>query len=119
MIDTIPLYLDEDAQRASLVRALRARKIDVLTANEAGQVGVSDDRQLAFSTAQERVIFTFNRGDFVQLHTSFLHQNRTHSGIIVSDQLEIGVIIRRLLKLLDSRSSADMRNWLEFLSNWR
>jgi len=53
------------------------------------------------------------------IHTEFLHQNRTHSGIIVSDQLEIGVVIRRLLKLLDARSTEDMRNWLEFLSNWR
>lgn len=119
MTDTIPLYLDEDAQRTSLVRALRARKVDVLTANEAGQVGVSDDEQLAFAAAQERVIFTFNRGDFLQLHTAYLQQNRIHSGIVVSNQLEIGVIIRRLQKLLDSRSAEGMRNWLEFLSNWR
>ena len=118
-MDTIPLYLDEDAQRASLVRALRARHIDVLTANEAGMIGVSDAAQLAFSTAQERTIFTFNRGDFVQLHTASLHQSRTHAGIIVSNQLEIGVITLRLLKLLDTRTSADMRDWLEFLSNWR
>ena len=31
MADPIHLYLDEDAQRTSLVRALRARQIDVLT----------------------------------------------------------------------------------------
>jgi hypothetical protein len=61
----------------------------------------------------------FNRGDFVQLHTDYLEKNLTHSGIIVSDQLEIGVVIRRLLKLLDGRSAGDMHNWLEFLSNWR
>ena len=30
-----------------------------------------------------------------------------------------GVVLRRLLKLLDARDSAEMRNWLEFLSNWR
>ena len=88
-------------------------------ANEAEKVGLSDAAQLAFAISQNRAIFTFNRGDFVQLHTEFLHQNRTHSGIIVSDQLEIGVVIRRLLKLLDARSTEDMRNWLEFLSNWR
>jgi hypothetical protein len=69
MADPIRLYLDEDAQRTSLVRALRARQIDVLTANEAGQVGLSDADQLAFAISQNRTIFTFNRGDFVQLHT--------------------------------------------------
>jgi hypothetical protein len=107
MADPIHLYLDEDAQRTSLVRALRARQIDVLTANEAEKVGLSDAAQLAFAISQNRAIFTFNRGDFVQLHTEFLHQNRTHSGIIVSDQLEIGVVIRRLLKLLDARLLLD------------
>jgi hypothetical protein len=119
MADPIRLYLDEDAQRTSLLRALRARQIDVLTANEAKQVGLSDADQLAFAVAQNRTVFTFNRGDFVQLHTEYLHQSLTHSGIIVSDQLEIGVVIRRLLKLLDGRSATDMQNWLEFLSNWR
>jgi hypothetical protein len=38
MAEPIRLYLDEDAQRTSLVRALRARRIDVLTANEVSVV---------------------------------------------------------------------------------
>ena len=108
MADTIPLYLDEDAQRTTILRALRARGI-----------GVSDATQLAFAVDQYRTIFTFNRGDFVQLHTEYIRQHRTHAGIIVSDQLETGLIIRRLLKLLHARSATDMHNWLEFLSNWR
>lgn len=119
MADPIRLYLDEDAQRTSLIRALRARQIDVLTASEAEQIGMPDATQLAFAVSQNRTIFTFNRGDFVQLHTEYLENNLTHSGIIVSDQLEIGVVIRRLLKLIDGRSAGDMYNWLEFLSNWR
>ncbi len=119
MAESTRLYLDEDAQRTALVSALRARQIDVLTANEADQIGISDADQLAFATAQNRTIFTFNRGDFVKLHTEYLNQNRFHSGIIVSDQLEIGTITRRLLKLIDARTAEDMYNWLEFLSNWR
>ncbi len=119
MADLIRLYLDEDAQRTSLVRALRARQIDVLTANESKMVGVSDTEQLAFVASKNRVMFTFNRGDFVQLHMEYLNSGRSHAGIIVSDQLEIGVIIRRLLRLLDARSAEQMQDWLEFLSNWR
>ncbi len=119
MADPIRLYLDEDAQRASLVRALRARSIDVLTANEAGKIGVSDAEQLAFAVSQNRTVFTFNRGDFAKLHAEYLQRRQAHSGIIVSDQLEISVVIRRLLRLLDGRSAEDMRDWLEFLSNWR
>ncbi len=119
MADPIALYLDEDAQRTSLVRALRARQIDVLTANEAGLVGVPDGEQLVFAAAHNRTIFTFNRGDFVRLHTEYLRDGRDHAGIIVSDQLEVGLVIRRLLKLLDARSAKQMKNWLEFLGNWR
>jgi hypothetical protein len=47
MADPIRLYLDEDAQRTSLIRALRARQIDVLTASEAEQIGMPDANQLA------------------------------------------------------------------------
>ena len=119
MADRISLYLDEDAQRHSLVRALHARQIGVLTANEAGLVGVSDADQLAFAAAHGRTIFTFNRGDFVQLHVEYLRDGRTHAGIIVSDQLEIGLVTRRLLKLIDARSPQQMQNWLEFLGNWK
>ncbi|HID50723.1 MAG TPA: hypothetical protein EYP41_01635 [Anaerolineae bacterium] len=119
MSESIRLYLDEDAQRTALVRALRARQFDVLTANEAGQVGVTDAEQLSYAAWQRHTIFTFNRGDFIQLHTKYMQQNQSHAGIIVSDQLEIGVITRRLLRLLDNRSGEDMQNWLEFLSNWR
>lgn len=119
MTEPIRIYLDEDAQRTALVRALRARQFDVLTANEAEMIGVPDAAQLAFAAAQNRVIFTFNRGDFLQLHTEYLQGGHRHAGIVVSDQLEIGVVIRRLLKLLDARSAKQMHNWLEFLGNWR
>ena len=119
MADQIRLYLDEDAQRTTLVRALRARQVDVLTATEAGTIGISDAEQLEFAVARNRAVFTFNRGDFAKLHTEYLQRGQDHSGIIVSDQLEIGIVIRRLLRLLDARSAVDMRNWLEFLSNWR
>ena len=42
MVDRIRLYLDEDAQRTTLIRALRARQVDVLTASEAGTIGMVD-----------------------------------------------------------------------------
>ncbi len=45
--------------------------------------------------------------------------NPQHSGIIVSDQLEIGVVVRRLLRLINARTAQDMVNRLEFLGDWR
>ncbi len=119
MSDHIKLYLDEDTISRSLVKALRARHVDVLTAQEAGQMGVPDEAQLDYATSLGRVVFTFNTRDFVQLHNHCLVQGREHTGIIVSNQLQVGVILRHLLRLLDARTASDMQNWLEFLSDWR
>ncbi|MEM9777755.1 MAG: DUF5615 family PIN-like protein [Chloroflexota bacterium] len=119
MSQQIKLYLDEDAQRTGLIQALRARQIDVLTISEAGHIGKPDEFQLAFTAENNRVIFTFNRGDFFQLHTKWLGEGKNHSGIIVSDQLSTGVVMRRLLKLIDEKPAGEMQNWLEFLSNWQ
>lgn len=119
MSNRIKLYLDEDTINRKLIQALRARNIDVLTAQEAGNMGVPDSFQLAFAQSEQRTIFTFNIRDFVQLHKQCLARQEDHTGIIVSNQLPIGVLLRRLLKLLDGRSSEEMQNWLEFLSDWK
>lgn len=119
MNERIKLYLDEDAQRTDLIQALRARQVDVLTVSEADMFGEVDDKQLLYARQQGRVIFTFNRGDFVSLHTKWLAGGQHHSGIIVSDQLEVGILLRRLLRLVDAKSADDLHDWLEFLSNWR
>jgi hypothetical protein len=116
---SVRLYLDEDAISRSLIRALRARGVDVLTAQEAEQIGVSDEEQLAYATAQGRTLFTYNTRDFAVLHAEYASHQQTHAGIIVSDQLQVGLIVRRLLKLIDARSAEDMENWLEFLGRWR
>lgn len=118
MSERITLYLDEDAQRTDLIQALRARQIDVVTVSEADLLGQPDDVHLRYATKQGRVIFTFNRGDFFRLHTEWLSGDQHHSGIIVSDQLGTGVVMRRLLRLIHTKSASDMHDWFEFLSNW-
>jgi predicted nuclease of predicted toxin-antitoxin system len=117
--EPIKLYLDEDTISRALIRALRARGVDIVTTQEAELMGVPDDEQLAYATAQGRVIFTFNTRDYAVLHTEYLLKQQTHAGIIVSDQVQVGLLVRRLLKLLDAKSAEEMQNWLEFLSSWR
>lgn len=119
MAAPIKLYLDEDAISRTFIRALRARGVDVLTAREAGHLGISDEAQLRFAIAEGRTLFTFNTRDFAIIHTKYLSQQQSHTGIIVSDQVQVGLILKRLLKLLDAKSAEDMHDWLEFLSNWR
>jgi predicted flavoprotein YhiN len=119
MAEPVKLYLDEDTISRALIRALRARGVDVLTAQEAEQMARSDREQLAYATSQGRTLFTFNTRDYVVLHTDYMSLGSTHAGIIVSNQVHVGLIVRRLMKLLDAKSTSDMENSLEFLSNWR
>jgi hypothetical protein len=118
-VPDIKLYLDEDTINRALIKALRSRNIDILTAREADLIQFADERHLEYATSLDRTVFTFNARDFSRLHTEYLASGRHHAGIIISAQLPVGVILRRLLRLLNARSDADMRDWLEYLGNWR
>jgi hypothetical protein len=43
----------------------------------------------------------------------------SHEGIILSDQLSVGLVLRRLMRLHLSLTSDDMKNRLEYLSFWK
>jgi predicted nuclease of predicted toxin-antitoxin system len=74
------LYTNENF-RKRIVEILRDLGHDVLTSFEAENANLSipDDKVLDFAHENNRIILTFNRKDFIQLH----NQNQTHSGIIV------------------------------------
>lgn len=117
---TIRLYFDEDSMRHALVHALRSRGMDVTTASEQGMIDRADAEHLDYATRQGRILFSYNRGDFFQLHSSYLAQGKTHAGIILANQQQysIGDSMRRILRLSASRSAVDMKNQIEFLSAW-
>jgi len=115
----IRLLIDEDAMDRRLVAALRARGIDVITVGELSTTGLSDEEQLAIATEQQRVFYTFNVGDFCQLHNLYMIEGQTHSGIIVSSQdYSVGEQMRRVLKLMAIKSAKQMENQLIFLSSY-
>jgi predicted nuclease of predicted toxin-antitoxin system len=116
----IRLYFDEDSMRRSLVRALRARGVDVITALEAGMIEREDAEHLDYATEQGRVLCTFNVGDFYRLHSEYVAQGKPHAGIILMRQqyYSVGEQMRRLLKLMASKSAEEMKDWVEFLSAW-
>jgi hypothetical protein len=74
------LYTNENF-RKRVVEILRDLGHDVLTSFEAENANLSipDDKVLGFAHENNRIVLTFNRKDFIQLH----NQNPTHSGIIV------------------------------------
>jgi len=106
--------------RRALVRELRARGVDVLTALEAGMIERNDSEHLRYATAQGRVLYSFNIRDFYRLHTTCLREERSHAGIILVQQqgYSLGEQLRRLLKLTAAKSAEEMKNQVEFLSAW-
>ena len=116
----IGLYCDEDSMDRALVRALRARGVDVVTALEVGLIEKSDAEHLEFATAQGRALYSFNVADFYRLHTLYLKQGDHHAGMVLSRQQEysVGDQMRRLLRIIAEVPPAGMRDRVIFLSAW-
>jgi hypothetical protein len=115
-----PLHLDEDSVNRALIRALEARGVDVTNAIDAGQAGTADAEQLEHATATGRVLFTYNVGDFFDLHTRLLQDGKSHGGLILAPQqrYSVGEQMRRILRIRQERTSEQMRARAEFLSSW-
>ena len=114
----ISFYLDEHIQ-AALGEALRARGVDILTTQEAGNIGIEDVEQLLFATQDNRCLLSYNKRHYAKIHSAWISLAKPHTGIILSDQLSVGVVLRRLMRLYFSLTPDDMRNRLEYLSLWK
>ncbi len=115
-----PLYFDEDSTDWRRINTLRTKGIDVISTLEANMVGRADEEQLDFATANNRVLCSFNIRDFYRIHSEFINRGKDHAGIILvrQQQFSVGEYVRRIQILLEQRSSAEMKNQIEFLSGW-
>ena len=75
---SLRLLVDEDTQDARLVSALRQQGHDILTVNEAGLQGQTDNVVLASAFQERRIVLTMNCRDFLELHEA----TNAHTGII-------------------------------------
>jgi len=114
----VKFYLDEDVP-LSFSEALKTRGVDVLSTQQAGNKGLADLEQLLFAVEHKRVMITHNKKDFMLLHKNFIEMKKQHQGIILTDQLPVGVLLKRVMKLWFTVDSDEMINRLEFLSTWR
>lgn len=105
----IKFYTDEQIH-PRVAKALRQSGIDVLTAQQAGMLGVDDEGHLQFSASQGRVIFTQD-DDFLDLHWKM-----THSGIAYAHQrTPMSRIIEGLLLIYEAATEEEMENHVEYL----
>ena len=116
----IRLYCDEDSMQHTFINALRARGVDVRTALEARMTERPDWEHLDYATAEGRVLYSFNVGDFCRLHTKYLSEDKSHAGIVVARQqrFSVGTQLHGLLRLVVTKSAEAMRDQLEFLASW-
>lgn len=97
------LYADGQFPRA-VSDLLRTMGHDVLTVQEAGKanLGIPDERVLAFAISENRAVVTLNRYDFIRLHRA----TSDHFGIIVctndTDRLRMATRINEAIAAEES-----------------
>jgi hypothetical protein len=62
---------------------------------------------------------TINFKDFVSLHEAYLAEERPHFGIVFTTEERFGILLNRLLKLLNSVSADDLNNQIRWLNEFR
>ena len=92
----------------------------MVTAADAGMIRRKDEEHLRLATNQGRVLYSFNVGDFHEIHTEWTATGRSHAGIILGQQkrYSTGEQIRRLLRLIGSLTEESMKDREEFLGRW-
>ncbi|MGE0642594.1 MAG: DUF5615 family PIN-like protein [Nitrospira sp.] len=94
---------------------LQARGIGCVTTRDAGNLGCSDEAQLTFAALQRRAIFTFNHRDFILLARRWHETGRSHNGIILSKELALPDLIRRLHRFITQYHTMDFTNRVVWL----
>jgi hypothetical protein len=82
-------------------------------------LSASDEEQLAFAALERRAVVTFNFSDFVLLHELYIATNKEHWGIIFSTAEPIGVLMQRLLRLLNTVGEEELKNQVRWLNEFK
>jgi predicted nuclease of predicted toxin-antitoxin system len=114
----VKLYLDHDISYR-IAEQLRARGHDAIGAWEVGNAELPDQAQLEYAAGQGRVLVTCNAQDFVPLYLEWWDAGQHHGGIVTSEQLEFGEMLRRLLRFLETVTAAEMRDMIRSLAEFK
>ncbi len=114
----IKLFLDEQVW-TGLTEAIRKRGYDVLHVQDAGRKSEKDEPLLKFATEQGRTILTYNAKHFVPLAEVWYEAGQDHAGIVLSDEIEKGDLIRRVTKLLETVTAEEMKNAVRYLQEFK
>jgi predicted nuclease of predicted toxin-antitoxin system len=109
------LYTNESVPVA-IAEGLRRRGVDVVSARDAGNLGLTDKQQLAYAHSLNMVLFTHD-DDFLKITHELSAAGQSHSGIIYVHQQKLGIgeSIRRLKVITELLTEDDFLNHIEFL----
>lgn len=111
------LHLDMDTSRRGVVRALLEKKHDVTrTPNPELDQDASDEIQLFWAMAHQRIIFTFNVKDFIILAKKYPY----HNGILLANQKSFTTaqLIGLLNRALSETSAKEWVGNVRWLNDW-
>jgi hypothetical protein len=114
----IAFYTDADVDQ-ELARQLRRRGFDAISAREMNNYLLTDREQLEFAIGKHRTILSYNIEDWIPLYDEYWHAGKKHYGIIVSEQIPLGELMRRVLRLLDTITADEMINNIKNLGEFR
>lgn len=108
---SLRLLLDEDLS-GRVAEGLRLRQVDAASVHELNRTAMTDEQQLAFATAQARVLVTYNRTDFQILDAQWRMKGLTHTGILWGNERSIprraiGDLIRALESVAHEHDSLE------------
>jgi len=96
----VKTYLDENIS-VVVAEILRSRGFGAITAQEAGNKGLSDASQLEFASGQGMSILTHDRVDFEDLARDYFVSGKTHHGIIIAHRRKPNLLAERLSMVLN------------------
>jgi len=79
----------------------------------------TDDEQFDLAVSEQRAIVTFNFGDFVELHETYIADGKERWGIILSTEERTGTLVHRLLRLLNSVTADELKNTVRWLNEFK
>ncbi len=113
----IALYTDADVG-LELAKQLRERGYDAVSALELGRYRPSDEEQWDYAISERRAILTFNIKHFKPLFEAYWNVGKAHYGVIVSEQIPFGELLRRVLNLLNAVAADEMKNNIKYLGEF-
>lgn len=105
----IKFYADEHIH-PGVVKALRNHGVDVLTAQQAGMLGIDDEVHLEFSSSQDRVLIKHDQ-DFLNLQWNMNHRRIVYA----HRQTPMRRIIEGIILIYEAMTEEEMENHIEYL----